>query len=172
MFTNSDLNSDCKQCTESKLGWVHNAHTQGPMLCAHCAHAACMSHPGRRVVAHWAPYRGAFRRCRRSCCSVHWSCRRPCRALFRPPCHRPVTIQKLYRDSNPCRAHCASCRPRCRACHSTYRRVLGVVSQPLTCSGSRHMPSYHYTNHCIATHPNGQAVRAQLRYVTIQSTVS
>ena len=25
-----DLNSDCKQCTESKLGWVHSAHTQGP----------------------------------------------------------------------------------------------------------------------------------------------
>ena len=27
---NSDLNSDCKQCTESKLGWVHSTHTQNP----------------------------------------------------------------------------------------------------------------------------------------------
>ena len=25
---NSDPNSDCKQCIESKLGWVHSAHTQ------------------------------------------------------------------------------------------------------------------------------------------------
>ena len=27
---NSYPNSDCKQCTESKLGWVHSAHTQSP----------------------------------------------------------------------------------------------------------------------------------------------
>ena len=27
---NSYPNSDCKQCTESKLGWVHCAHTQNP----------------------------------------------------------------------------------------------------------------------------------------------
>ena len=27
---NSYPNSDCKQCTESKLGWVHSAHTQNP----------------------------------------------------------------------------------------------------------------------------------------------
>ena len=27
---NSDPNSDCEQCTESKLGCVHSAHTQNP----------------------------------------------------------------------------------------------------------------------------------------------
>ena len=27
---NSNPNSDCKQFTESKLGWVHSAHTQNP----------------------------------------------------------------------------------------------------------------------------------------------
>ena len=27
---NSYPNSNCKQCTESKLGWVHSAHTQSP----------------------------------------------------------------------------------------------------------------------------------------------
>ena len=27
---NSEPNSDCKQCTESKLGWVHSAHIQNP----------------------------------------------------------------------------------------------------------------------------------------------
>ena len=26
----SGSNNDCKQCTESKLGWVHSAHTQNP----------------------------------------------------------------------------------------------------------------------------------------------
>ena len=29
------MNSDCKPCTGSKLGWVHGVHTQGPG----CAHA-------------------------------------------------------------------------------------------------------------------------------------
>ena len=35
---NNDPNSDCKQCTESKLGWVHSAHTQNPSR-AHTAWA-------------------------------------------------------------------------------------------------------------------------------------
>ena len=37
---NSYPNSDCKQCTESKLGWVHNVHTQQPRPRAHCARSA------------------------------------------------------------------------------------------------------------------------------------
>ena len=39
---NSYPNSDCKQCTESKLGWVHSAHTQNPGR-AHTARAVPMS---------------------------------------------------------------------------------------------------------------------------------
>ena len=37
---NSDPNSDCEQCTESKLGWVHSAHTQGPG-CTHTTPRLC-----------------------------------------------------------------------------------------------------------------------------------
>ena len=37
---NSDPNSDCKPCIESKLGWVHSVHTQQPRSRAHCACSA------------------------------------------------------------------------------------------------------------------------------------
>ena len=36
---NSYPNSDCKQCTESKLCWVYSSHTQNPG-CAHTARSA------------------------------------------------------------------------------------------------------------------------------------
>ena len=74
--------------------------------------------------------------CRRTCRSVHWLCRRPCR----PPCHRPpVTIQNLYRDTNPCRAHCMPC----------------------CCAHEPWLSPCHDTKNCIATHPCGQAPRAR-----------
>ena len=41
---NSYPNSDCKQYTESKLGWVHNAHTQNPGR----------AHTARAVPRSWA----------------------------------------------------------------------------------------------------------------------
>ena len=41
---NSYLNSDYKQCTESKLGWVHSAHTQNPGR----------AHTARAVPRSWA----------------------------------------------------------------------------------------------------------------------
>ena len=50
---NSYPTSDCKQCTESKLGWVHSAHTQSPGR----AHTACA------VPRSWALLR-AQRPCR------------------------------------------------------------------------------------------------------------
>ena len=37
---NSDPNSDCKQCTKSKLGLVHSVHTQQPRSHAHCVRSA------------------------------------------------------------------------------------------------------------------------------------
>ena len=53
---NSVPNSDSKQCTESKLGWVHQVHTLAyPARTgrAHCAHAGpCLD----RVVAYKVPY--------------------------------------------------------------------------------------------------------------------
>ena len=65
---NSDPNSDCKQCTESKLGWVHSAHTQNPgratlraqcpgrgRCCAHNAQVARMSRAQPAQVARIEP---------------------------------------------------------------------------------------------------------------------
>ena len=44
MSMNSYLNSDWKQCTKSKLGWVHSAHTQSPGR----------AHTARAVPKSWA----------------------------------------------------------------------------------------------------------------------
>ena len=48
---NSDSNSDLEQCTESKLGRVHSAHTHGPG-CAQAVSALLC------VLASVGPYRG------------------------------------------------------------------------------------------------------------------
>ena len=55
---NNDPNSDCEQCIGSKLGWVHNVHTQNPRLRAHYTQATRTPRVGRRVVDHLAPCRG------------------------------------------------------------------------------------------------------------------
>ena len=49
---NSYPNSDCKQCTESKLGWVHSAHTLSP---------------GRKHTARTVPRSWALLRAQRPC---------------------------------------------------------------------------------------------------------
>ena len=66
---NSYPNSDCKQCTESKLGWVHCAHAQNPGRAhiaravprswallraqqANCAHVARAARAGRARSQH------------------------------------------------------------------------------------------------------------------------
>ena len=59
---NSAPNSDCKQCTGSKLGWVHSVHPQGTQAASalrpgrsHSAVSWCTGchivAPGRRVMA-------------------------------------------------------------------------------------------------------------------------
>ena len=97
---NSDPNSDSKQCPESKLGWVHRVHTQGPS----CAPTAPRLWAQCRVVA----CTGA----------ISWLCPAVSQAMScahaavsSPP---PVIIKNLYRDPNLCRAHCAPCCTRCR----------------------------------------------------------
>ena len=75
---NSYPNSDCKQCTESKLGWVHCEHTQNP------GHA----HTARAVPKSWALLRaqqaGRARSQRRS--RAYWAC--TCRDTPRKPAPR------------------------------------------------------------------------------------
>ena len=57
---NSYPNIDCKQCTESKLGCVHSAHTQNP----------CRAHTVRAVPRSWALLRAQQAGRARSCAPV------------------------------------------------------------------------------------------------------
>ena len=69
------------------------------------------------------------------CRSAHWSCRALCHA----PCLRlPVTIKKLYCNSNLCRKHCHACR----STPAPYHRAGCAVSQPCF-TISRHQRSPH-----------------------------
>ena len=78
------LNSDSKQCPESKLGWVH---TQVPG----CAHPACALHPGRAHTARWALCRGP---CHKMCCAHA--------VMSQSYCLHPRSRYKnLYSDSIP-----------------------------------------------------------------------
>ena len=89
MFMNSDLNSNSKQCPESKLGQVHSVHTPK-------AKASCTLHAGpvvswrtrRRVVAFPWSYRSL-------CPAMSWSC---CR------CVAVCTGALARRVAAPCRS--------------------------------------------------------------------
>ena len=82
---NSDLNSDSKQCTESKLGRVHRVHTQRTLA----------PHALRLGRVHSA---------------VSWSCpamsqRARCRVVA-PSSHDTKVVLQL----EPCRVPCSACR--------------------------------------------------------------
>ena len=124
----------------------------------HSAHTLTQStrtlRPGHAHSARWAP-------CRRPCPALLWSCR--CEharadALCRSAVLRPsITIQKMYRDSSPCRA---PCRSRCRTCRrvstpcrrAPYRSPWRAMSRRQACS------SCHDTIVCIVTHLPAHAV--------------
>ena len=117
---NSDPNSDLEQCTESKLGQVHNAHTHGPG----CAQAPCAL---LHVVARPGPYRAPL----------------PSRVAPVPsrvvvvPCNITARTRALeHRVAAPCFAlcrtqGCAVSQPFLpyRAPPAPYRGACSVVSQ-------------------------------------------
>ena len=75
---NSAPNSDCKQCTESKLGRVHSVHTLNPGY----AHTTRALHLGRVT----AP-----------CCNAHWAVLQrawPCRSVVSPAHPRCVVAPR------------------------------------------------------------------------------
>ena len=128
---NSALNSDSKQCLESKLSWVHKVHTQRTLV----ARTLLL---GR---AHTTPRPSAQRRVASLPSVVSWPssrpCRRSCRALCRSPCHSflssvvlfpavswrmPGRVAALYRDT-------LSARPRARA-GRPYRSPAGRIMAP------------------------------------------
>ena len=187
---NSDPNSDSEQCTKSKLGRVHSAHTHGPG-CAHYAQAARTPSVGRRVVARRASYRGRVAPrarhvtalCRTHCCSV--STQRPfpffaIQKLYRDielmsravSLASPVMIQSLYRNTGPCRAHCALCRARYRGYRSSLRRIMAhccAVSQPLVrCVATPGLPLLSRYNHLYRDTPQ-QPGHERARYCSPRS---
>ena len=136
---NSDPNSDSEQCTESKLGRVHSAHTHGPG----CAHAASVLRPGHAHNAMsqrtLASYPGKARPCHER---VAARTGRVASRVVRARCHVvgrvsyghavvSITIQILYRNTGPYRAPCrARARPYRRPCHSTLLPCSSAISQP------------------------------------------
>ena len=113
---NSDPNSDSKQCTDSKLGRVHSAHTHGPG-CTHATHTLRQSHA--HSVVSWrtlALYRSQARPRpgRVTASTVHIA-----GIVLRARCHvigPSVTIQSLYRNTCPCRSSCRACRSALAPC--------------------------------------------------------
>ena len=120
---NSVPNNDSKQCTESKLGWVHRVHTLNPS----CAPQAVRKAPCRG--ARWGRPRLTFDRRCRACARRCRACARPCRACTRPcracarPCHCPHA-----RASTPCRNTVLRAGPRRVAVLLAVSRISYVVS--------------------------------------------
>ena len=109
---NSGLNSDSEQCTESKLGRVHSAHTHGPS----CMHVGRALRLGCAHAVRWVP-----------CCGTHWrrivvvsqAVSHVHVVVSSPP---PVMIQKLYRDPTPATRRVAALY---RSLAAPYRHTKG-----------------------------------------------
>ena len=145
---NSDPNSDCKQCTESKLGRVHRVHTLNP----DCMHTAPRPHSRRAL--------GAVSWLRFGCVAVRTRRVAGCVACACAPCRRPLRSQ--YKNSIATQTSAARVA-------ALLRRIadLGAlcrVARPLSC---------HDTNDRIVTHLSGQAMRAcAAAYPTCKPAVS
>ena len=139
---NSVPNSDSEQCTELKLGWVHQVHTL-----TQPTHAQAVPIALRPSVS-------------RSCCgpmpdrivTYGRSCRRlgiPCRSLYRDT---PST--------KTMRARRVACCSACRSTPAPYRGALWPCRRAVSLAVSQPCcTSYHDTMNCIATHSTSQAAR-------------
>ena len=114
------MNSDSKQCTESKPGWVHRVHTQRTLT-------ARAQHPGRahgavswralgRIVA---PSPAVLRA--PPCHVAHW------RAVPQPPCPQ---YKNCIATQSPCRACCRACRSAPAPCRSALLRYIATQRSP------------------------------------------
>ena len=137
---NSDSNSDSEQCTESKLGRVHSAHTHDPG----CSQIAWTLLPGRaHSVVSWCTLGHIVVVPGRVTTHTGRVARTRCRVstlLHSAPDHDTNIASRL----NPYRAPCHACTT---SCHS-------VVSQPC-CAVSQHQtvsPS-HDTNFVLRLTP-------------------
>ena len=118
---NSYPNSDCKQCTESKLGWVHCAHTQNPSR----------AHTARVVPRSWALLRAqqagcahvAHSQCRSRAC---WAC--TCRDTPRQPASRSRPHFDVATPRQPESCHDIKSVSRHHPDHSMSRHQIGVAT--------------------------------------------
>ena len=133
-FFENLVNSVHEQCTESKLGRVHKVHT----LNLGCTHTALKPRAQCCVAA-------CTGSCRSSPGRVAALCHARTCVVSSPP---SVTIQKLYRDPNLCRAPCRSAPvPYCRAL--------------LRCIAIQKVAPSHNTKFVSRLTPSGQAMRAR-----------
>ena len=120
---NSVQNSDSEQCTESKLGWVHQVHTLTQAVRtgrAHCTQAVRIARAGRCVMASIGLYRA------------------PPPPPPPPPPGRivaePDRVAARTRAQGPCR--CAqACRVAslCRAPRSRYKNCIATLAPAARC---------------------------------------
>ena len=182
-------NSDCKQCTESKLGWVHSAQTQGPG-CAHCTqNSYCKQCTESKLGwVHSAHTQGTG--CTRTAPRLRTHCTQAARTPHAG--RRVMAYWAPYRSPLPVVSNRASCHVAARtrtlshcvaapliAIQNLYRNaeahalrnarrvacaqsnVVARTSALLCCVAACLAAPFHDTKICIATHPRGQAARAR-----------
>ena len=162
---NSDLNSDCKQCIESKLGWVHSAHTQSPGR----AHTACA------VPRSWALLRAqltgrAHVALTASAChalaGVRWS--RHAQAAY--PRSRPHFDAATSRQPESCRdiksvpRHCFSCPAPSQV--ATAELVATLLETPL-CRDINFMSRLRFPTGQFATSVPCRDIKSMSRPLTL-----
>ena len=124
---NSVLNSDSKQCTESRLGWVHRVHTQLTLATRaqlpSRAHGAVLWRALGRIVA-------LSRLCRRhilQCRCAHAHAVAQCRSS-------PRSRYKIVSQHKPLpHPHCEPCSVRYRGCRSFPGRVACTIGCIAAC---------------------------------------
>ena len=131
---NNYPNSDCKQCTKSKLGPVHSAHTQGPG----CAHAAPRSRASHVLGAISCP----------PSCSVAGA---SCHVASRTYALSRHVVAPLSRYKNCITTQ----KPMPRAQRRVAARTHALLRHVATCLA---IPC-HNKKICIATHSCGQVGR-------------
>ena len=148
MFINSDSNSDSEQCTESKLGRVHNVHT--------------LNSDRALGAVSWcalAPFRGPPLTMPQHALAVPQAVSRTVpHAMSQAPL---VTIQSLYRNTSPCRVHCTPCRARKAPCRtrtaSCRERTLQYRSAIARCITIQKVTPSHDTKFVSRLTPSGEA---------------
>ena len=125
----SDPNSDYKQCTESKLGWVYSAHAQGPRL------GAC-----------WAPCRGALG-------AESWLHSALSQAVSRAVSQAPATTQNCIAIQRSMTRVLHDMSRVCRSVPAPYHRALPCCIAALLrrIATPKVTPLSQYKN-CIVTH--------------------